>query len=127
MSESKFKVGDKVTIFMRSWDDGYGPCGIRTVTRTLVKYIELEDGSKWTYDGTKYPRGSSYNLPEIRALTKEHIDQIRHINLRHKIKKWAEKNLDKQIELTILEDINKQIELTILKEVQSLVKESENE
>jgi len=54
MIESKpFAVGDVVVVI-----GGWSPGAPRKVKRILKRWLELDDGTKWTLSGNTYPRES---------------------------------------------------------------------
>lgn len=90
---------------MREWKDGdkvAAPIGMgrnsittKTVKRILNRFVELNDGSKWSHDGYPYPH-VRYNTRSIRPMTPEletAIHRQRGIRFLEKIE-WGEVGTD---------------------------------
>lgn len=81
-----FVVGDRVCVMNRG-----APRSVTAVARVLKRFVETEDGCKWSTDGRwEYPRREfswSSNYPSIEHLTPEHekrVAELRaHIRLRN--------------------------------------------
>jgi hypothetical protein len=96
MLDAILKVGDTVTIFNHNEFRGLAPYKITTVKRTMKRFVELEDGSKWGLDGYSYPHSSGYWGPYIRLTTDEHRAKMQFNVLARKIHYWfSDTNLNK--------------------------------
>ena len=75
MSAQRFEVGQKVIRTsggLRSYER------IETVRRALKRFVELEDGSRWTHAGRVYPKSaeSDYNPPRIKHASPERLADL---------------------------------------------------
>jgi len=69
--------------------------GIGKVKRVLKRFVELEDGSQWKHDGSKYPH-ESYSQRYIEPVTDEHCEKVR----RQRVIRFIEKRrYDREHEL----------------------------
>lgn len=67
MDELQFRVGDKVALISRGW----AAPELYRVARVLKRFVELDDGSRWTHLGGPYPRDSLCFM-HIRPWTPQH-------------------------------------------------------
>ena len=74
-----FAVGDIVFV-----TGGWAPHPPRRVNKVLKRYVELDDGSKWTQRGDPYPR-ESYPRTQLEHSTPSLIEQYRRHLYRSKL------------------------------------------
>ncbi len=70
MPDCKFKVGDRVAVL--DWKGHFDR--ISRVRRVMVRFVELDSGSKWQLDGSRYPKRQLGDRACILETTPEHED-----------------------------------------------------
>ena len=86
-----FAVGDEVAI--RSGPAIYGPHRKKVVKKLLKRYIELDDGSKWTPDGWPWGRRDRsvvYSRARLEHWSEKHDE----VNLRFEVSYSFDKQKD---------------------------------
>jgi len=81
MSERLFEVGDEVTVF-----HGGRPVRFSRISRVMVRFVEITEGSKWCLSGSAYPRRNFENVfdaPHIEHTTPEHKERFERRKLSH--------------------------------------------
>lgn len=99
MEQAKFKVGDKVVHVVSDRFDRYE--SVATVARVLKRFVQLDDGTKWSHYGFPYP--NRWSIRRIHLLTPE-ISKKRNWQIRvAKARAHAEWLRNTRDEATLLE------------------------
>lgn len=118
MSE-QFKAGDEVAVFSSG---GFGqfafaPHKICKVARVMRRFLELEDGSKWSLDGRIYSY-RAFALAHISLVTDDNRKELVRISTWYKIEPLLDK-ISKKPQLLSLEQMQSMLNL-----LKSCVKEN---
>jgi hypothetical protein len=104
MPELNMKVGDVVAV--------HGPWHMskRTVKKVFKRYVQLNDGSRWSYTGQPYPR-ESYPSVYLEAWTPDVEDNFKRLVALDKVRKieWSAQSRSVLESVLALVDLNKAV------------------
>lgn len=92
MAEPQWKVGDLVALCANRLGRTNIIVYQRTVRRVAKRFIELDDGSRWTHDGYGYPRNRRYTFQTPERWGPEHDVIVQ----RNEVQRRLDAHLDQQ-------------------------------